>query len=246
MSTYLAEFLGTAILVLLGDGVCANVLLKGTKGNGSGWMVITAGWAVAVFIAVACVGDISGGHINPAVTLGLAVAGSFPWAQVPGYLVAQMAGALVGALIVYGFHQPFFEQTDDADDKLAVFCTAPALRRIPHAFFCEVVATFVLIFAVLMMVQPAWEAPSGQLMKIQAGSIGALPVALVVFGIGLSLGGTTGYAINPARDLGPRLAHALLPIPRKRDSDWSYAWVPVAGPMVGAVVAALLYLGLGS
>jgi len=270
MEANLAEFLGTALLILLGNGVVANVVLKGTKGHGSGWIVICAGWGFAVFIAVVCVGEISGAHINPAVTLGLAVAGRFAWAEVPGYVIAQMAGAILGGGLVFLFYQSHYTASDDADGKLATFCTAPAIRKLPSNLLSEVLGTFVLILAVLLHVDPSFDrsdrptktavtatvldtdqasvgdeaagptADEDPKVKVGLGSIGALEVGLVVFGIGLSLGGTTGYAINPARDLGPRIAHTVLPIPGKRDSDWSYAVIPVAGPLIGAVLAAWL------
>jgi len=242
MSVYLAEFVGTTLLVLLGNGVVANVVLRDTKGHAAGWIVITAGWGFAVYTAVLCVGEVSGAHINPAVSIGLAAAGVFEWSLVPGYIAAQMAGGIVGASLVFVFYQPHYARTDDADAKLATFATAPAIRRMPHNFLCELIATFVLLYAVLLMSDPNFELSSAQEVSVGLGSIGALRVGLIVFAIGMSLGGTTGYAINPARDLGPRIAHALLPIPGKRDSDWSYAAVPVAGPIVGALLAALLYL----
>ncbi len=240
MNVYLAEFVGTAILILLGNGVVANVVLARTKGHASGWIVITAGWGLAVFAAVLCVGQFSGAHINPAVTLGVAAAGRFAWSLVPGYLAAQMAGAALGGTLVFFFYRPHYEATDDPGAKLATFCTAPTFRRLPWNFFCEAVATFVLVYAVLLAAEPSLSLgdASG---KIGLGALGALPVALVVLGIGLSLGGTTGYAINPARDLGPRLMHALLPVPGKGSSDWGYAPVPVFGPLAGALAAALLY-----
>ena len=242
MSVYVAEFVGTAILILLGDGVVANVVLRETKGHGSGWIVITAGWGLAVYTAVLCVGPISGAHINPAVSIGLAAAGVFDWSLVPGYIAAQMAGAFVGAVIVYRFYGQHFRVTDDADAKLAVFCTAPAIRDLPANTRSEIIGTFVLVFAVLMIAEPSFAAEGLGEVTIGLGSLGALPVALIVFVIGLSLGGTSGYAINPARDLGPRLAHAVLPIPGKRDSDWSYALVPVVGPILGALLANLLFM----
>lgn len=245
MSPYAAEFLGTAILVLLGDGVVANVSLTGTKGNKGGWIVITTGWALAVFTAVLCVAEFSGAHINPAVTVGLAMAGEFSWAKAPGFITAQMLGAILGACLVYVFYQPHFAMTDDADAKLGTFCTAPAVRGWPlNNIFCEAAGTFVLVLAVLLMSDPTFALPGGSeatSVEVGLGSIGALRVGLIVFAIGLSLGGTTGYAINPARDLGPRIAHAFLPIPGKRDSDWGYSWIPVVGPLLGAVAAALLY-----
>jgi glycerol uptake facilitator protein len=242
MNVFLAEFLGTAILILLGNGVVANVLLGQTKGHNAGWIVITAGWGLAVFTAVMCVGQFSGAHLNPAVTLGLAVAGEFSWAKLPGYMIAQMAGAIVGAVLVFGFYRSHYDVTADPAAKLATFATGPAIRTPAGNFFCEAVGTFVLIFAVLLGEDAKFELAGeyAQSVKVGMGSLGAIPVGLVVFAIGLSLGGTTGYAINPARDLGPRIAHAFLPIPNKGDSDWSYAPIPVLGPLTGAVVAAML------
>jgi len=247
MNVYVAELIGTAMLILLGNGVVANVVLEKTKGNASGWIVITFGWGMAVFVAVFCVMDISGAHINPAVTVGLAAAGKFPWSQVGGYVAAQMLGALIGAVLVFLFYADHYRATEDADAKLATFCTAPAIRSPIRNLFCEIVGTFVLVFAVLMATGPSltFDAATGSgplpTAKLGLGAIGALPVGLLVFAIGLCLGGTTGYAINPARDLAPRIAHAVLPIPAKRDSDWSYAWVPVLGPVLGALVAAGLF-----
>lgn len=242
MNVYLAEFLGTAILLLLGNGVVANVVLDQTKGNNSGWIVIAGGWGLAVFVAVVCTGEFSGAHINPAVTLGTAAAGTFKWALVPGYIAAQLAGGFVGAVLVYVLYHDHYHVTDDADSKLATFCTSPAIRSPVRNFLNEVVATFVLVLTVLLMADAtfAWDGdgPTG---KIGLGSVGALPVGLLVVAIGLSLGGTTGYAINPARDLSPRVAHALLPIAGKRDSDWSYSWIPVLGPITGGLLASLLY-----
>ena len=249
MSPYLAEFIGTAILIVFGDGVVANVLLKGTKGNGGGWIVVTFGWGMAVFVAVLCVGQYSGAHLNPAVTLGIAAAGKFDdkfksWADVPLFVLCQMLGAFVGAVIVYLFHRPYFAATDDRDAKLGVFCTAPNIRSFVDAFFCEVVGTFFLVLPIFLMVSPTLSytigVPTKQELPLGLGALGALPVGLLVFAIGLSLGGTTGYAINPARDLAPRLAHAILPIPNKRDSDWGYAWIPVVAPLVGGLLAALV------
>ena len=237
MMEYFAEFIGTAILILLGNGVVANVVLKQTKGHASGWIVICAGWGFAVFVAVACVGTISGAHINPAVTLGLAAAGKFNWALVPGYVTAQMIGAVVGTVLVYLSYRSHYAATDDAEGKLATFCTGPAIRHIPTNFLCEIIATTVLLLAVLLHVPANFQLGDGESVEVGLGSIGALEIGLVVFAIGLSLGGPTGHAINPARDLGPRIAHALLPIPGKRDSDWGYSPVPVVGPVVGALLA---------
>ena len=243
MNVYLAELLGTAILILLGNGVVANVVLDRTKGHGAGWLVICAGWGFAVYVAVLCVGETSGAHINPAVTLGVALAGQFDWGLVPGYIAAQMVGAFLGAVLVYLFYMQHYEATGDADSKLATFSTGPNIRHLGLNLLCETVATFVLVYAVLLMSDPSFTwAENGVAgsVPVGLGSIGAIRVGLVVFAIGLSLGGTTGYAINPARDLGPRLAHAALPIAGKRDSDWGYAGVPVVGPLIGAALAAWL------
>lgn len=244
MSAILAEFVGTLLLVLLGNGVVANVLLSKTKGHNAGWIVICAGWGLAVYTAVTCVEQYSGAHLNPAVTVGLAIAEKFAWPEVGEYLAAQMAGAAAGACLVYSFYRLHYFATDDADLKLATFCTAPNLSSGLQSFACETIATWVLVYAVLLAQTPSVEltGSDGPLsVPVGLGALGAIPVALIVFAIGLSLGGTTGYAINPARDLGPRLMHAYLPIPGKRDSDWSYAPIPVLGPLCGAVLAALLY-----
>jgi glycerol uptake facilitator protein len=237
MSPYVAEFLGTAILIILGNGVVANVVLAQTKGHGGGWIVITLGWGMAVFVGVFCTTKFSGAHLNPAVTLGVAAAGDFDWSKLPGYWAAQMIGGFLGALVVYFFYREHFHVTADAEAKRACFCTSPNIRALVTAFVCEVIGTFMLILPVLLMEKPGVQ---GGL-----GAVGALPVGLLVLAIGLSLGGTTGYAINPARDLAPRLAHALLPIPGKSTNDWSYAWIPVLGPLVGALLAVLVHLGLG-
>jgi glycerol uptake facilitator protein len=242
MQAYLGELVGTALLILLGDGVVANVVLSKTKGNGSGWIVITFGWAMAVFVAVWCVEAMSGAHLNPAVTVGLALAGKFSWQLAPGYIAAQMLGAIVGAVLVYSMYRDHFAASNDPDAKLATFATGPAIRNPFRNLLSEAVGTFVLVFAVLMASPAAIEwtgqvEPNMPAIKFGLGALGALPVGLLVLAIGLSLGGTTGYAINPARDLGPRIVHALLPIPGKRDSDWSYAWIPVVGPLLGAVLA---------
>jgi glycerol uptake facilitator protein len=227
MNPYVAEFIGTAILVIFGDGVVANVVLSRTKGNSSGWIVIAAGWGMAVFVAVFCVAAFSGAHINPAVTIALTAAGKFDVARAPLYILAQLLGGFVGAVLVWLFYQKHFDVTDDADAKLAVFCTAPNIRSTANNFLCEAIGTFLLVFPIMLMVNPTG-----------LGALGALPVGLLVFAIGMSLGGTTGYAINPARDFSPRLAHAILPIRGKRDSDWGYAWIPVAAPIVGGLLAA--------
>jgi glycerol uptake facilitator protein len=236
------EFLGTFILILLGNGVVANVNLDKTHSNGAGWIVITFGWGMAVFVAVLASADLSGAHLNPAVTLGLAFSGLFEWVKVVPFIIAQLLGAMLGATCVYLFFSNHFKITSEPGTKKACFCTAPAIRDFKSNFFSEMIGTFVLILAVLMITLPQLEYESLGSVKVGMGSLGALPVALVVFAIGLSLGGTTGYAINPARDLAPRIIHTLLPIKNKDDNDWGYAWIPVVGPVVGAGLAALVYL----
>lgn len=231
MTPFIGEIIGTSLLVLLGDGVVANVVLKNTKGSNSGWIVITFGWGMAVFVGVFSVANASGAHINPAVTIGLAAAGKFAWSKVPAYILAQMLGAALGAFFVWVQYRSHFNITEDRESKLAVFCTAPQIRKTFSNFLSEVIGTFVLVFGVLYLAAP----------DVGLGAISALPVALLVFAIGLSLGGTTGYAINPARDLAPRIMHFILPIPNKRDSDWSYAWIPVLGPCVGGFIAAFIF-----
>lgn len=232
MSPFVAEIIGTALLVLLGNGVVANVLLSKTKGQNSGWIVITTGWGLAVFVAVYAVASVSGAHINPAVTIGLAAAGKFAWTLVPGYIAAQMIGAFLGATLVWLHYKPHFDETQDAALKLAVFSTGPAIRTTFWNLISEVIGTFVLVFGVLSIASP----------EVGLGALDALPVALLVLVIGLSLGGTTGYAINPARDLGPRMAHAVLPISGKGESDWAYSWIPVVGPILGGLLAAAVFL----
>ena len=236
MSPFVSEIIGTAILLLLGNGVVANALLKGSKAFGSGWIVITFGWGIAVFMAVFIVGPYSGAHINPAVTVGLAAAGKFDWAQVPVYIAAQMIGAFIGSSLVWVHYRLHYRDTEDPAMILATFSTGPAIRSTWDNLASEIIGTFVLVFAVLYITGPSMGGEPGSL-----GSLDALPVALVVLGIGLSLGGPTGYAINPARDLGPRIAHALLPIANKGKSDWSYAWIPVVGPVAGGVLAAIVF-----
>jgi glycerol uptake facilitator protein len=252
MSPYIAEIIGTAILMLLGNGVVANVLLNESKGNGGGWIVITWGWGIAVFVAVYVVGQFSGAHINPAVTLGLAGAGLFEWGEVIYYIIAQIIGAAIGALLVWLAYKDHFKKTHNGDLKLAVHCTAPAIRNYPNNVMTEAIGTFLLVFGVLYLVEPGFVSANGEFLEaividgeeigFGLGSLAALPVGLLVLGIGLSLGGPTGYAINPARDLGPRIMHSLLPIPNKRNSDWAYSWVPIVGPVIGALVAAGLFL----
>jgi glycerol uptake facilitator protein len=241
MNPYLAEFLGTVLLILFGNGVVANVVLARTKGNNGGWIVITAGWGLAVFVGAFCSAPFSGAHLNPAVTVAMAIAGKLETAKVAGYIVAQMLGGIAGGALVFFFYREHFRASNDADGKLACFCTAPNIRNLPQAFFCELVGTFCLILPIFLMTDVKFKWPVGTEsthVTVGLGSLGLVPVGMLVFAIGLSLGGTTGYAINPARDLGPRLAHAFLPVPGKRDSDWSYAWVPVLGPVAGAVLAA--------
>lgn len=239
MHPFLAEFLGTALLLLLGNGVVANVVLNKTKGNSSGWIVITTGWALAVFVGVVLAGPYSGAHLNPAVTITLALAGKFEWSQVPLFIAAQMLGAMAGALAVWLNYKDHLDETPDNGLQRAVFCTEPAIRKTGRNFICEVTGTFVLMVTIFNFTN-AELGPDKT--PIGLGSLGALPVALLVWSIGLSLGGTTGYAINPARDMGPRIMHALLPIKGKAGSDWAYAWVPVAGPLAGGALAAALYL----
>lgn len=241
MIEYFAEFLGTSILILLGNGVVANVVLRNTKGEQGGWLLISAGWGMGVFVAVFTVGPISGAHINPAVTLGLAFSGLFAWSQVLPFIIAQILGAMAGGWLVYLFYRDHFSVTDNPDLKICCFCTVPNIRNFKNNFLSEAVGTFILVFAVLFVNLPSVEIEGVDNVKVGLGSLEALPVGLVVFAIGMSLGGTTGYAINPARDLGPRIVHALLPIKGKRDSDWSYSWIPVMGPIAGATVAALIY-----
>lgn len=242
MNEYIAEVIGTMLLVLLGNGVVANVLLKGTKGNNSGWIVISLGWGLAVFIGVAVAGPVSGAHINPAVTIGLAMSGMFPWSEVMMYIAAQLLGAATGAFFVWLFYRDHFNQTDDAAAQLACYATGPAIRKPVSNLISEIIGTFVLVFVILYIAEPSLELEGVESPKIGLGTLGALPVALLVTAIGLSLGGTTGYAINPARDLPPRIMHALLPMKNKGGSDWSYSWIPVLGPMLGAIIAAVLFI----
>ena len=232
MNPFFAEFFGTAIILVFGGGVVANVLLDKTKGNNSGWIVITFGWAVGVFTGILIAAPFSGAHLNPAVTLALVIADKFPLKQLPMYVCAQLLGAMFGAFLVWVAYKKHFDITDDADSKLAVFCTAPNIRHYWYNILTEAIGTFVLVLAVLYMAKP----------EVGLGALSALPVALVVLGLGLSMGGPTGYAINPARDLGPRIVHFFLPIHGKRDSDWKYAWVPILGPFLGASLAAAMFL----
>ena len=234
MNIFTGEIIGTFLLILLGNGVVANVVLKRTTGNSGGWIVITFGWAMAVFVGVFVSAKASGAHLNPAVTIALAVLKKISWDVVPQYIGGQLIGATLGSLGVWAAYLQHFHHTEDAAAKLAVFSTAPAIRSPLHNLLTETIGTFVLILGVLFIISPL----------SSLGALDALPVALLVLGVGLSLGGPTGYAINPARDLGPRIMHAILPIGKKGSSDWAYAWVPVLGPIIGAVLAALLYKAL--
>ena len=237
MNALVAELFGTTILIVLGDGVVANVILQRTKGYNSGWIVITSGWALAVTIAVYSVNSISGAHLNPAVTIALASIGTFPWARVPGYIAAQIAGGFLGAVLVWLQYLPHWSATPDADTKLAVFSTMPAIRRPDANLVAEIIGGFLLVLALLAVLSPGNFVPGSDLAK----GFGPVLVGIIVAAIGLSLGGPTGYAINPARDLGPRIAHALLPIAGKGGSDWGYSWIPIVGPIIGGVLGALLY-----
>jgi glycerol uptake facilitator protein len=239
MEKMVAEIFGTATLILLGDGVVAGVLLSKSKAQNSGWIVITMAWAFAVFMGVVVAGPLSGAHLNPAVTLGLAVmeamkqgSTGITWQTVPPYIAGELIGAMIGACLVAIHYWDHFKATEDKGLKLAVFSTAPNIRNLPLNLVSEIIGTFMLVFVIFCFGQPGTKAPA---------TMGALPVALLVLVIGLSLGGTTGYAINPARDLGPRIIHAILPIPGKGGSDWEYSWVPVVGPLIGGALAAVVY-----
>lgn len=233
MTPFVGELIGTMILIILGNGVVGGVLLKNSKAENSGWIVITLAWGLAVAMAIYAVGNISGAHINPAVTIGLASVGKFPWADVPSYVCAQMLGGFLGAVIVYFHYLPHWKSTEDKDLKLAVFCNAPAIRSTWSNLVSEVIGTFVLVVAILAI--GANEFTEG---------LNPFIIGMLIVSIGLSLGGTTGYAINPARDLAPRIAHFLLPIHGKRDADWSYSWIPVIGPLFGGVYGALFYIAI--
>lgn len=230
MNTFLAEMVGTALLILLGNGVVAGVVLKNSKAEGAGWIVITFGWALAVTFGVYSVGSVSGAHLNPAVTLALAATGSFAWADVPSYIVAQMLGAFMGSCLVYVHYLPHWVKTEDAATKRAAFCTEPAERNTLSNFIGEFIGTFILLFGLSALGAN----------KFSEG-LNPMAVGALILSIGLSLGGSTGYAINPARDLAPRIAHALLPISGKGSSDWAYSWIPVAGPILGGICGALCH-----
>ncbi|MZP30447.1 MIP family channel protein [Heliobacterium undosum] len=230
MSPFAAELIGTMILILLGDGVVAGVLLNKSKGQNAGWIVITVAWGLAVLIAAFSVGQYSGAHLNPALTIGLAAIGKFSWDLVPTYIAAQMIGAFLGAVLVYLAYLPHWKETSDADAKLGIFCTGPAIRSYGANVVTEIIATAMLVLGILALGA-----------NKMADGVGTISVGLLIVVLGMSLGGPTGYALNPARDLGPRIAHAILPIPGKRDSDWAYSWVPIVGPVIGAVVGAFFY-----
>lgn len=229
MTAFIAEIIGTASILLFGCGVVAGVLLDKSKSNGGGWIVITFAWAIGVTLGIYASGQFSGAHLNPAVTIALAVAGKFSWSLVPAYILAQFIGAMLGALLVYLAYLPHWKETKDAGLKLAVFSTGPAIRNTPANFICEFIATFILMFAIMLIGANKY-----------AEGLGPIAVGILILGMGLSFGGPTGYALNPARDLGPRIMHAILPIDGKGDSDWSYSWVPVVAPICGAVCAGLL------
>lgn len=239
MSPFAAEILGTMFMILLGNGVVANVVLKGTKGNNGGWIVITTAWALAVFVGVVIAGPYSGAHLNPAVTIGLALTDQFKWVDVPTYIAAQFIGAMLGAFFVWLLFKDFYAGTEDKGAKQATFCTAPAIPNTISNLISEIIGTFVLIFVIFHFTKAEMGTDKS---PIGLGSIGALPVTFLVWVIGLSLGGTTGYAINPARDLGPRIMHAILPVAGKGGNNWGYSWIPVIGPVIGSALAAALYL----
>lgn len=244
MNPIVAEFIGTSILLLLGSGVVANVVLPGTKGNGGGLIAITTAWALAVFCGVVVAGPYSGAHLNPAVTIGLATVGKFDWAMAPGYIIAQLGGAMLGSGLAWLMYRHHFDMTDDPGLKRAPFCTDPTVRNFTTSVISETLGTFVLIFVILYISGAKLE--DAQSTPIGLGSVGALPVSFLVWVVGLGLGGPTGYAINPARDLGPRIMHQLLPINGKGSSDWGYSWVPIVGPILGALLAAGLYMVVGA
>ena len=232
MKVFLAELIGTMVLVLLGDGACANVLLNKSKGKDSGWIVIATGWGFAVTMAVYVAGWVSGGHINPAVTIGFVAVGKLTLPAAIPYFVGQFTGAFLGGVLVWLAYLPHWKETEDPDRKLSVFCTIPAIRNLKLNLLTEIIGTAMLLLGVLGIFNIHNSIGKG---------IGPYLVGILVFSIGLSLGGPTGYAINPARDLGPRIAHFILPIPGKRDSDWGYSWVPVVGPLIGCLLGAFLY-----
>jgi len=229
---FYSEFIGTFILIVFGCGVVANVVLNKTKGNNSGWIVITFGWGMAVYMGVSASLALRGdGHLNPAFTIAMAAVADFPAEKIAPFILGQFAGAILGAEVVYIAYKQHFDATDDKDAKLAVFCNSPAIRNTGWNLATEIIGTFILVLGASLLSKPG----------SNAGQLGALPVGLLVLAIGLSLGGPTGYAINPARDLGPRIAHFILPMKNKRDSDWNYSWIPVVGPIIGALIAVLIF-----
>ncbi|WP_053955369.1 MIP/aquaporin family protein [Inediibacterium massiliense] len=230
MSAFLGELIGTMLLIILGDGVVGGVVLNKSKAQNSGWIVITVGWGLAVAMAAYAVGRFSGAHLNPALTIGLATIGKFPWSMVPSYIVAQMIGGILGGVVVWLHYLPHWKETEDADGKLGVFCTAPAIRDTVPNLISEIIGTFILVLGILAIGA-----------NVFADGVNTLIVGALIMAIGLSLGGPTGYAINPARDLGPRIAHFILPIAGKRDSDWGYSWIPVVGPVIGGILGAVFY-----
>ncbi|MRH98912.1 MIP family channel protein [Kriegella sp. EG-1] len=240
MTSYLFEFIGTSLLILLGNGIVANANLKNTFGNSAGWVGITIGWAMAVFVGVFVAADVSGAHLNPAVTIALATAGKFAWSLTPGYIIAQILGAMTGTTLVWLSYKKQYETSEDQGAILSTFATTPAIKNTIWNFLSEFIATFAFILAIFYIA-------GGSLGEenIKLGSLDALPVALLVLAIGMSLGGTTGYAINPARDLGPRIMHAILPITNKGKSAWWYAWVPVVAPICGGMLAAIVFMAIG-
>lgn len=240
MNPYIFEFIGTAMLILLGNGVVANVVLKNTKGSNAGWTGISLAWGIAVFCGVFISADVSGAHLNPAVTIGFALAGKFSWTLVPGYFISQVLGAMMGNLLVWLTYKKQYDNTTDPSAILATFSTSPAVRNPLWNFVTEVIGTFTLVFGVFFIAGGNFANE-----PISLGSLDALPVALLVMGIGFSLGGPTGYAINPARDLGPRIMHMLLPLKNKGKSDWEYAWIPILGPLLGGSIAAFVFMGIG-
>jgi len=244
MNPIVAEYLGSCILILMGTGVCANSSLNDTFAKGADWVLISFGWGLGVYVGVIVAGPSSGAHLNPAVTIGLAIAGKFDWINAPLYILAQLLGAISGAFLTWLLYADHYNRTKNQGTIKGTFCTSPAIKNTPRNVLSEVIGTFVLIFVVLFIAGPEFKVLGIDAVKVGLGSVGALPVALLVVAIGMSLGGLTGYAINPARDLGPRIIHWLVPIKTKGTSDWGYAWVPIVGPIIGAAIAAFLYLAV--
>jgi len=244
MTPFIAEIIGTMLLILIGNGVVANVVLDKTKGNDGGWLLINLAWGLAVYVGVVVAGPYSGAHLNPAVTLGLAIAGKFAWTSVAPYIIAQIIGAAIGCVLIVSMYRDHYLATEDLDSKLATFATGAEIRNTFPNLMSELLGTFVLLMGVLFIADPELTMADGREAIIGLGSVGALPIALFVTVIGMALGGTTGYAINPVRDLVPRLMHSILPIGQKRDGDWGYAWIPGVGPLLGAAVAAGLYMAI--